>query len=73
MEEATGTKAMRDAAALRRSIWLVQGPQENIIEWGEIRGVGRSLTIFVNSLDLFPGLVRATGTVLSRGVILNLI
>ena len=33
-------------------MWLVQGPQ-NIIEWGEIRGVGKSRTTFVNSLDLF--------------------
>ena len=73
MGEATGTKAMREAAALRRSMWLVQGPQENRIEWGEIRGMGRDLTTFVNSSDLFPGLVRAMGIVFSRDVILNLI
>ena len=53
-------------------MWLVQGPQ-NIIEGGEISGVGRSRTTFVNSLDLFPGLVRAMGTVLNTDVILNLI
>lgn len=41
--EATGNKGHeRSCEALRRSMGLCKGPQENIIEWGEIRGMGRN-------------------------------